>query len=46
MQLTLKEKKRVEELIRNAKSLQEIGRLERELGEGRVPGGGDDGMEE
>jgi U2 small nuclear ribonucleoprotein A' len=39
VKLTPKEKKRVEELIRNAKSLQEISRLEKELNEGRVPGG-------
>ncbi|KAI9809195.1 MAG: U2 snRNP complex subunit [Sarcosagium campestre] len=39
VQLTAKERKRVEELIRGAKSLQEIGRLERELNEGRIPGG-------
>ena len=44
VKLTEKEKKRVEELIRNAKSLQEITRLEKELNEGRVPGGGE-GME-
>jgi U2 small nuclear ribonucleoprotein A' len=39
----------VEELIRNAKSLQEISRLEKELNEGRIPGGalsGGDAMEE
>ncbi|KAI9803342.1 MAG: Serine/threonine-protein kinase [Piccolia ochrophora] len=51
VQLTPKEKKRVEEMIRNAKSLQEITRLERELNEGRVPGGfvggaGGEAMEE
>ena len=39
VKLTDKEKKRVEELIRNAKSLQEIARLEKELNEGRIPGG-------
>ncbi len=38
VQLTPTEKKRVEELIRNAKSLAEISRLEKELKEGRVPG--------
>ncbi|KAI9810013.1 MAG: U2 snRNP complex subunit [Phylliscum demangeonii] len=37
--LTPPERKRVEDLIRNAKSLQEIARLEKELREGRVPGG-------
>jgi len=51
VKLTEKEKKRVEELIRNAKSLQEITRLEKELNEGRIPGGaigagGGDVMEE
>lgn len=40
VKLTEKEKKRVEALIRNAKSLQEITRLEKELNEGRIPGGG------
>lgn len=39
VKLTEKERKRVEEMIRGAKSLQEIIRLERELNEGRVPGG-------
>lgn len=37
VKLTDKERKKVEELIRNAKSLQDIQRLERELNEGRVP---------
>lgn len=46
VKLTEKEKKRVELLIRNAKSLQEIARLEKELNEGRIPGGGGDEMEE
>ncbi|CAF9917198.1 MAG: U2 snRNP complex subunit [Heterodermia speciosa] len=47
VKLTEKEKKRVETLIRNAKSLQEITRLEKELNEGRIPGsGGGDEMEE
>jgi U2 small nuclear ribonucleoprotein A' len=40
----------VEELIKNAKSLQDIIRLEKELNEGRVPvgaqGADDDNMEE
>ncbi|KAL8966625.1 MAG: hypothetical protein Q9197_005879 [Variospora fuerteventurae] len=45
VKLTEKEKKRVETLIRNAKSLQEITRLEKELNEGRIPvGGGDEEM--
>ncbi|KAG8527591.1 U2 snRNP complex subunit [Bacidia gigantensis] len=46
VKLTDKERKRVEQLIRNAKSLQEITRLEKELNEGRIPGGGGDEMEE
>ena len=48
VKLTEKERKRVEALIRNAKSLQEITRLEKELNDGRVPqgGGGGDEMEE
>jgi len=49
VKLTEKERKRVEELIKNAKSLQDIIRLEKELNEGRVPAaaqGADDGMEE
>jgi U2 small nuclear ribonucleoprotein A' len=37
VKLTDKERKKVEELIRNAKSLQDIMRLEKELNEGRVP---------
>ena len=37
VKLTEKEKRKVEELIRNAKSLQDITRLEKELNEGRVP---------
>lgn len=39
VKLTEKEKKRVERMIRDAKSLEEISRLERELNEGRIPGG-------
>ena len=46
VKLTEKEKKRVEGLIRNAKSLQEIATLEKELNYGRVPQGGGDEMEE
>lgn len=41
VQLTDKERKRVEKLIREAKSLQEITKLEKELNEGRIPGGAD-----
>lgn len=40
VKLTEKERKRVEKMIREAKSLQEITRLEKELNEGRIPGGG------
>lgn len=39
VKLTEKEKKRVEKMIREAKSLQEIARLEKELNEGRIPAG-------
>lgn len=39
MKLTDKEKKKVEELIRNAKSLSEISMLEKALNEGRLPPG-------
>jgi len=49
VKLTNKERKKVEELIRNAKSLQDIIRLEKELNEGRVPSaaqGMDDAMDE
>jgi U2 small nuclear ribonucleoprotein A' len=46
VKLTDKERKKVEEMIRNAKSLQEIIRLEKELNEGRVPVGADDAMVE
>jgi U2 small nuclear ribonucleoprotein A' len=47
VKLTDKERKKVEELIRNAKSLQEIIKLEKELNEGRVPAAAQgDAMEE
>ena len=48
VKLTDKERKKVEELIKNAKTLQDIIRLEKELNEGRVPAGlqVDDAMEE
>ncbi|KAJ5690412.1 U2 small nuclear ribonucleoprotein A [Penicillium macrosclerotiorum] len=39
VKLTDAERKRVEKMIREAKSLQEITRLEKELSEGRIPGG-------
>lgn len=42
VKLTDKERKKVEEMIRNAKSLQDIIRLEKELNEGRVPTGAQD----
>ncbi|KAJ0425666.1 leucine-rich repeat-domain-containing protein [Aspergillus carlsbadensis] len=41
VKLTDKERKRIEQMIRGAKSLAEITRLERELNEGRIPGGAD-----
>ena len=37
--MTAEEKARVQEMIRNAKSLQEITKLEKALAEGRIPGG-------
>jgi len=48
VKLTEKERKRVEKMIREAKSLQEITRIEKELNEGRIPGGalGDDESDE
>lgn len=48
VKLTEKERKKVEALIKSAKSLEDIIRLEKELNEGRVPQGaqGDDDMEE
>ena len=47
VKLTEKERGKVEEMIRNAKSLQEIARLEKELMDGRVPSGArEDEMEE
>ena len=39
VKLTDKERRRVEEMIRNAKSLAEITQLETALNEGRIPGG-------
>ncbi|KAK4989535.1 U2 snRNP complex subunit [Elasticomyces elasticus] len=39
MKLTENEKKRVEELIRNTKSLAEIAQLEKQLNEGKLPSG-------
>ena len=39
VKLTAQERKRVEKMIREAKSLQEISQLERALNEGRIPGG-------
>jgi hypothetical protein len=46
VKLTDKEKRRVEKLIREAKSLTEIARLEKEIAEGRIPRGEADEMEE
>ncbi len=46
VKLTEKETKKVKEMIQNAKSLQEIIHLEKQLAEGRVPAGAqDDAME-
>lgn len=47
VKLTDEERKKVEKMIKEAKSLQEINRLEKELNEGRIPGGplGADRME-
>lgn len=42
VKLTDAEKKRVQEMIRNAKSMQEISRIEKELNEGRIPAGAAD----
>ena len=42
VKLSDRERKRVEKMIREAKSLQEITRLERELNEGRIPRGAAD----
>lgn len=39
VKLTAEEKAHVEKLIKNAKSLQEITRLEKALAEGKIPGG-------
>ena len=49
VKLTEKERKKVEEMIKNANSLEEITRLEKELYEGRIPSGAqisEDAMEE
>ena len=40
--LTESEKKRVERMIQNAKSFQEIERIEKDLAEGRIPAGAAD----
>jgi U2 small nuclear ribonucleoprotein A' len=46
IKLTPKERKRVKDMIENAKSMREIEELERMLNEGKVPGGIlDDAME-
>jgi U2 small nuclear ribonucleoprotein A' len=42
VKMTDTEKKRVEKMIREAKSLQEIARLEKELHDGRIPAGAAD----
>jgi U2 small nuclear ribonucleoprotein A' len=41
-QLTETEKKRVQEMIKNAKSLAEITRIEKDLAEGKIPAGAAD----
>jgi U2 small nuclear ribonucleoprotein A' len=41
-QLTDSEKKRVQEMIKNAKSLGDITRIEKDLAEGRIPAGAAD----
>lgn len=41
-QLTDSEKKRVQEMIQNARSLAEISRIEKDLAEGRIPQGAAD----
>jgi U2 small nuclear ribonucleoprotein A' len=45
VKLTGKEKERIMQLIRNAKTMAEITRLEKELHEGKIPGGVDVDME-
>ena len=42
VKLTESEKKRVQQMIRNAKTMQEIARIEKELNEGRIPAGAAD----
>ena len=42
VKLTDQEKKRVEKMIREATSMAEIARLEKDLSEGRVPAGAAD----
>lgn len=39
IKLTAKERKRFEDLLRNAKTLREIERLEKDMAEGRIPAG-------
>jgi len=41
-QLTESEKKRVQDMIKNAKSLADITRIEKDLAEGRIPAGAAD----
>ena len=41
-QLTDSEKKRVQDMIKNARSLAEISRIEKDLAEGRIPQGAAD----
>ena len=42
VKLTDAERRRVEKMIREAKSLQEIARLEKDLNDGRIPAGASD----
>ena len=42
VKLTETEKKRVQEMVKNAKSMQEISRIEKDLNEGRIPAGAAD----
>ena len=41
-QLTTSEKQRVQDLIKNARSLAEIAKIEKDLAEGRIPQGAAD----
>ena len=45
IKLNMKEREKVEKMIKSATSLQEIARLEKMLNEGKIPGAGPDEME-